>query len=175
MISPPLLSSLLSSMLLVPQNFMKYETTISKHLNRKTAIAAIVAFSLFSILYLVVFFPAFSVKNSLESLLPASSFEPNEQTQWSANPRRLIVFGDSWSDNGQYPIDPPPKDQMPKRKKAQGKVWTEWLCSAVSQSNRVRTSRADSSRCRAFIMTISQGRCLSRGIVVTLGLSSIAA
>ena len=71
-----------------------------------------------SILYLAYMLPSFGVKNEF-------------QNAWSKSPRRLIVFGDSWSDNGEYPIDPPSKDLLPLRDDAQGKVWTEWLCQAV--------------------------------------------
>lgn len=79
---------------------------------------AIVAVCMCSVLYLVYMFPSFSVKNEFKNA-------------WSKSPRRLIVFGDSWSDNGDYPIDPPSKDLLPLRDDAQGKVWTEWLCQAV--------------------------------------------
>ena len=84
-----------------------------------TRFSAIVGVSLCSILYLVWFLPTSSVKKEL-------------QNAWSKSPRRLIVFGDSWSDNGAYPIDSPPKALLPLRDPAQGKVWTEWLCTAVS-------------------------------------------
>ena len=79
---------------------------------------AIVAVCICSILYLAYTLPSLSVKHELKNV-------------WSKSPRRLIVFGDSWSDNGQYPIDPPTKDLLPSREDAQGKVWTEWLCQEV--------------------------------------------
>ena len=79
---------------------------------------AIVAVCMCSVLYLAYILPGLSVKHELKNV-------------WSKSPRRLIVFGDSWSDNGEYPIDPPSKDLMPSREDAQGKVWTEWLCKSV--------------------------------------------
>lgn len=37
-------------------------------------------------------------------------------------PRRLVVFGDSWSDNGKYPIDSPRKRLLPVKEEAQSVV-----------------------------------------------------
>ena len=71
-----------------------------------------------SFLYLVWYLPTANVRYELRSA-------------WSDAPRRLIVFGDSWSDNGIYPIDLPPKNLLPIKDDAQGMVWTEWLCEAV--------------------------------------------
>lgn len=85
-----------------------------------TRLIAILGLSLCSILYLVWFLPrALKLKNELPNI-------------WNKSPRRLIVFGDSWSDNGEYPVDPPSKALLPSRDPAQGKVWTEWLCMDVS-------------------------------------------
>ncbi|KAL8710308.1 MAG: hypothetical protein Q9220_005078 [cf. Caloplaca sp. 1 TL-2023] len=63
--------------------------------------------------------------------LPTTNVNYELKTAWSDAPRRLIVFGDSWSDNGIYPIKPPLKQRWPEREEAQGLVWTEWLCSAI--------------------------------------------
>ncbi|KAI4203303.1 MAG: hypothetical protein LQ350_002000 [Teloschistes chrysophthalmus] len=71
-----------------------------------------------SILYLFWYLPTANVKHELKSA-------------WSDAPRRLIVFGDSWSDNGRYPIEVPPKTLVPVKEEAQGLVWTEWLCLAI--------------------------------------------
>jgi len=85
-----------------------------------TRFTAIIGLSFCSILYLIYIFPTASkLKNELPNV-------------WNKSPRRLIVFGDSWSDNGEYPIDPPSKALLPSRDPAQGKVWTEWLCKGVS-------------------------------------------
>lgn len=77
-----------------------------------------IAVCICSILYLAWYLPSVNVKHELESA-------------WSDAPRRLIVFGDSWSDNGKYPIDMPPRRLVPVRDEAQGPVWIEWLCLAV--------------------------------------------
>lgn len=77
-----------------------------------------VAVCICSILYLAWYLPSVNVRHELKSA-------------WSDAPRRLIVFGDSWSDNGRYPVDSPPKKLLPVKEDAQGPVWTEWLCLAV--------------------------------------------
>lgn len=106
----------------------------SRLLTRSTGFTAILAIGICSIVYLTWFLPGFSVKTGLE-LIPIGSTKTEIETEveihWNDSPRRLIIFGDSWSDNGQYPIDPPAKELMPVRDEARGKVWTEWLCAAV--------------------------------------------
>lgn len=109
-----------------------YKSGPSTLLTRSRGLTAIIAVGLCSIIYLTWFLPAFSVKTKLGRLFPTVSGDVESQTHLNSTPRRLIVFGDSWSDNGRYPIDPPSKDQIPTREEAQGKVWTEWLCSAAS-------------------------------------------
>ena len=89
---------------------------------------AAIGIGLCSILYLVWILPSSSLRNEL----------PNVWSKW---PRRLIVFGDSWSDNGQYPIDPPSEALLPSRDPAQGRVWTEWLCMAVGEIEDVEITR----------------------------------
>ena len=83
-----------------------------------TRSSGVVAVCICSILYLAWYLPTLSVKTELTNA-------------WSEAPRRLIVFGDSWSDDGKYPIDPPPRTLRPLRSEAQGQVWTEWLCLAA--------------------------------------------
>lgn len=106
----------------------------SKLIIRSTSLAAVVIVSLCSILYLKRSFPTYTVKTKLERLLPGVSVNTEIKLHWNDSPRRLIVFGDSWSDNGQYPVNPPPREQTPTRDDAQGKIWTDWLCSSVSLS-----------------------------------------
>lgn len=84
-----------------------------------TRFTGVVGICLCSIIYLTYYHPPSTVKTELKNA-------------WSEAPRRLIVFGDSWSDNGKYPIDPPPKIMVPSRDQTQGQVWTEWLCLAAS-------------------------------------------
>lgn len=104
----------------------------SNILIRSKSLTAIIAVGLCSIVYLTCFLPAVAVRTKLGRLVPTVSVSTEAHIHWNSNPRRLIVFGDSWSDDGQYPVDPLPKDHIPSRQDAQGKVWTEWLCSAVS-------------------------------------------
>ena len=92
-----------------------------------TPFTAIVGLSFCSILYLFCFLPTAS---KLDNELP---------NVWNKSPRRLIVFGDSWSDNGEYPVDPPSKALLPSRDPAQGNVWTEWLCMGVSDLEGLHT------------------------------------
>lgn len=115
----------------------------SKLIIRSTSLAAVVVVSLCSILFLSRSFPAYSVKTKLERLLPTISVKTQLKLHWNDSPRRLIVFGDSWSDNGQYPINPPPREKAPTRDDAQGKVWTDWLCSSVGLSKSSWWSNAD--------------------------------
>ena len=113
---------------------------------RVTGLTIIAAVSLCSIIYLTWFLPGFSAKTQLARLLPTAiikSGKLTEEIHWSDSPRRLIVFGDSWSDNGLYPVDPPPRDQSPTKDVAQGKVWTEWLCSAVWTAQNALDLNAD--------------------------------
>ena len=106
----------------------------SKLIVRSTSLAAFLILSLCSILFLTRSFPGHPIKNRLERLLPGISVNTEIKLHWNDSPRRLIVFGDSWSDNGQYPINPPPREQAPTRDDAQGKIWTDWLCSSVGLS-----------------------------------------
>jgi len=139
-------------------------------LARSRSLTAIIAFSLCSMFFLTWLLPGFSVKTKLGRFLPTDSVATEAQIHWNNSSRRLIVFGDSWSDNGQYPIDPPPKDQMPSREDARGKVWTEWLCSSASYCHMRKVAKTDFLRYIALITTTSQGRCPNRGTVVTAAL-----
>lgn len=108
-----------------------HHQTPSKLIIRSISLATVLVLSLCSIVYLTRSFPGYSVKTNWQRLLPAISDKTQVKLHWDGSPRRLIVFGDSWSDNGQYPINPPSPEQAPARDEAQGKVWTDWLCSSV--------------------------------------------
>ena len=120
-----------------------HHQTPSKLIIRSTTLAAVIVVSLCSILYLNRSFPGHSVGTKLERLFPGIAVKTEIKLHWNNSPRRLIVFGDSWSDNGDYPIDPPLREQMPIRDDAQGKIWTDWLCSSVGLSERFRWLIAD--------------------------------
>ncbi|KAF2089626.1 hypothetical protein K490DRAFT_21256, partial [Saccharata proteae CBS 121410] len=50
------------------------------------------------------------------------------QKAWQGSVRRLVVFGDSWSDTGRYILNGPPPGFEPIRHPLSGPVWTEALC-----------------------------------------------
>lgn len=106
---------------------------------RSIGFVAIAAVSLSSIAYLTFYcLPVSSSSRSHRALGPPSLLSswargPTAFQSWES-PQRLIVFGDSWSDNGRYPIDPPSQDQVISRDAQQGQVWTDWLCAMVSTS-----------------------------------------
>ena len=139
-------------------------------LTRSTGFTVILAIGICSIIYLTWFLPGFSVKTGLERFIPTESARPEVEIHWDESPRRFIVFGDSWSDNGQYPIDPPPKELMPERDEARGKVWTEWLCAAVFDHHSICSISANTIlRSLVLIMTTSHGLCLSHGTAASVG------
>ena len=143
-------------------------------LTRSTGLTVILAIGICSIIYLTWFLPGFSVKTGFERFIPTGSAKTEVETEveihWDKSPRRLIVFGDSWSDNGQYPIDPPPKELMPERDEARGKAWTEWLCAAVFHRHSMCSISANTIlRSLALIMTTSQGLCLNHGTAASVG------
>lgn len=104
-----------------------------KGFSRFAGLTAVISTGLCSLLYLIYFSPRQSLKIEVQTFLssPLTKPEGKGHLQWSNRPRRLIAFGDSWSDNGHYPIDPPSADQVAIPDKARGPVWTEWLCSEV--------------------------------------------
>ncbi|QDS73708.1 hypothetical protein FKW77_003406 [Venturia effusa] len=82
---------------------------------RLTKIHAITALGIASILYLSWIYPTLRIKSRLVKT-------------WAGVPRRIVVFGDSFSDIGVYLIDPPKDEEMPIRDPAAGQRWTETLC-----------------------------------------------
>ena len=93
---------------------------------------AIAAVGLCSIIYLAWLLPAFSVRTKVGKQFPVLK---DAHLHWNSKPRRLVVFGDSLSDDGQNPTISPLEDPRPKQHEAQRKVWTEWLCFAASQQH----------------------------------------
>lgn len=79
--------------------------------------------------------------HSIHSLSVSGKPVPLQYFDASQHSKRLIVFGDSWSDNGQRPAVDRQAQQTEPRVGAQGQVWTDWLCAAVrSTSSRQRDS-----------------------------------
>ena len=93
---------------------------------------ALLVICLSSIYLSTCFLPSILSSNRLAStLLAPSKSHGRAPFKWKEPPKRLIVFGDSTCDNGQYPIDPPPEDEVMPQDTARGQVWTDWLCAAV--------------------------------------------
>jgi hypothetical protein len=55
----------------------------------------------------------------------------------SLGTHRLVVFGDDWSDNGEYRVSPPPKSTTRNRDPDRGTIWTEALCKEVNNRRRL--------------------------------------
>ena len=126
--------------------------------------AAIALVCLSSIAYLIYWLPSSSSGSDVQAILPISLADSRQRSSarfhWIEGPRRLVAFGDSWSDNGQYPIDPPPEDQVFARDALQGQIWTDWLCAAVGRYTYLRRGSVLITLCRypVLIMTTSQDR-----------------
>lgn len=52
---------------------------------------------------------------------------------WQGTVYRIVVFGDDWSDTGNYRVSLPSQASTIARHPEQGKLWTEILCTEVSQ------------------------------------------
>ncbi|KAF2760516.1 hypothetical protein EJ05DRAFT_498480 [Pseudovirgaria hyperparasitica] len=74
----------------------------------------VVACAFFFILYLGWVWPSLEVKTRLQKVFSGSA-------------RRIVVFGDDWSDIGTSPIAAPRPESVLIREPASGKIWTESL------------------------------------------------
>ena len=101
---------------------------------------AIIAVSICSLLFLTWELPSgsFQATTKIEIFLQNSRVGPVSSTDRDILPKRLIVFGDSWSENGDSPIDPLSRPEQPRGVEEQGKVWTEWLCIVVGAKVRAK-------------------------------------
>ncbi|KAK7189095.1 hypothetical protein DPSP01_010321 [Paraphaeosphaeria sporulosa] len=64
---------------------------------------------------------------------PSTAYlKDNLQRVWKNSPRRVVVFGDDWSDTGEYRMFPPPKGSTRDRNAAQGDIWVETLCKELT-------------------------------------------
>ncbi|OCL06147.1 hypothetical protein AOQ84DRAFT_399180 [Glonium stellatum] len=61
-------------------------------------------------------------------ILPSLHITTRINKVWSGSSHQLVVFGDDWSDIGEYRISPPDEASAPIRDADQGGLWTEVLC-----------------------------------------------
>jgi hypothetical protein len=62
---------------------------------------------------------------------PSVEFQTRLQKVWKDNSHRVVVFGDDWSDVGEYRMAPPPKSTIRDKDPDRGELWTETLCEEV--------------------------------------------
>lgn len=91
---------------------------------RLTKIHVIAALGISSVLYFSWIYPTLHIKSHLVKT-------------WAGTSRRIVVFGDSFSDTGVYLIDPPKEEEKPVRDPAAGQRWTEALCEEVNKWQRI--------------------------------------
>lgn len=101
---------------------------------------AIIALSILSLMFLTWELPSgsFQATTKIEILLQSARVGLVSSTDRDILPKGLIVFGDSWSDNGNSPLDPPSRPEQHHGLEEQGKVWTEWLCIVVGARVRAK-------------------------------------
>ncbi|KAF2190720.1 hypothetical protein K469DRAFT_736478 [Zopfia rhizophila CBS 207.26] len=61
-------------------------------------------------------------------VLPSLHIKAQIQKVWRGSSYRLVVFGDDWSDVGEYRVSPPPRTSIQHRDPDRGELWTEVLC-----------------------------------------------
>ncbi|KAF2654084.1 hypothetical protein K491DRAFT_601560 [Lophiostoma macrostomum CBS 122681] len=59
---------------------------------------------------------------------PSVEFQTRLQKVWKDHSHRVVVFGDDWSDVGEYRMAPPPKSTIRDKDPDRGGLWTETLC-----------------------------------------------
>jgi len=100
------------------------------HLRYRTRVHLLIVLVVFTFLYFSFVVPSLRVSNQLYKAWPQ---------------RRIIVFGDSFSDTNPYFVDPPDDDLRPIRDPNEGKRWTEVVCDEMlcdSLENYARSSPA---------------------------------
>ena len=64
-------------------------------------------------------------------VLPSLQVRGRVQKAFAGSQRRIVVFGDSWSDTGEYRIDIPPESPQATLSRP---LWTEALCKEVGSA-----------------------------------------
>lgn len=54
---------------------------------------------------------------------------------------RVVVFGDDWSDTGNYRVSPPSRASVAARDPDRGSLWTETLCKEASQETQTKRNQ----------------------------------
>jgi hypothetical protein len=62
---------------------------------------------------------------------PSLHIQARIQKAWQGSSHRIVVFGDDWSDVGEYRVAPPPESTVRDRDPDRGKLWGEALCEEV--------------------------------------------
>jgi hypothetical protein len=88
------------------------------HLRSITRLQLIAALALFTFFYLVWIFPSLRVTTRITKA-------------WVGRQRRVVVFGDSFSDTMTYLLDVPENSLRVARDPEEGERWVEVLCSEV--------------------------------------------
>ncbi|KAF2740926.1 hypothetical protein EJ04DRAFT_558311 [Polyplosphaeria fusca] len=65
-------------------------------------------------------------------LLPSLHMRARVQEAWHGSSRRIVVFGDDWSDTGVRPVSAPLKSRRRDRDPDRGKLWVEALCEELA-------------------------------------------
>ncbi|KAH7090301.1 hypothetical protein FB567DRAFT_558582 [Paraphoma chrysanthemicola] len=60
------------------------------------------------------------------------SFGSTVHSPWRGTAHNLVVFGDDWSDTGNYRVSPPPPLSAEARDPDRGEIWTETLCKELN-------------------------------------------
>lgn len=63
---------------------------------------------------------------------PSVYIESSVQAIWRSNARRIVVFGNDWSDTKKYRVSSPPRSERAPRDADSGEVWVETLCREVN-------------------------------------------
>ncbi|KAF2137177.1 uncharacterized protein K452DRAFT_302209 [Aplosporella prunicola CBS 121167] len=64
-------------------------------------------------------------------VIPSTRQYTQWQKSWAGGVRRIVTFGDSWSDTGRYILNGPPPGYEPIRHPLSGPVWPEALCAEI--------------------------------------------
>jgi hypothetical protein len=70
----------------------------------------------------------------------SAGFGSSVHSAWYDTTHRIVVFGDDWSDTGNYRVSPPLPLIVAAQDPDQGELWTETLCKEVNQGYHQRNN-----------------------------------